>query len=163
MSSYVIDKKEYIKAAGFIAGLTENFSVRDFWLYDFSVGRNMTKEDYHRQFSAFYNMNAASVKEQYNDSVCESDENDYMDIFNEYRKKGRQMYLADVKSALIDLIDFFDSVCYQVEDDEYNKYMRAFFDRVVVEAFSKIHPHECKCWGDFNLDKKDEEELVPLF
>ena len=161
MSSFVIGKREYIKAAGFVSGIAEKSSMREFWIYDYTVGRNMTKEDYHRQFTAFYNMNALSVQAQYGDATCEEDSNDYMEDFNKYRNIGKSLVGAELTRAVLDLSDFFRSACYQTEDEECNKYMRAFFDRVIVEIYTKTHTHECKCWGNFNIER--ESEVVPLF
>ena len=44
MSSFVIAKEEYIKAAGLIAGIKDVH--RDIWLYDYEYGRNMEADDF---------------------------------------------------------------------------------------------------------------------
>ena len=71
MSSFVISKKEYIKAAGIVAGIAE--AQRDFWLFDYEAQRNSTPEDYYNRFAECYTMNALSVQEQYGDDKPEAD------------------------------------------------------------------------------------------
>ena len=96
MSSFVVNKSEYIKAAGIVSGLAELYADRygtthRIWIYDYVTGRNMTAEDYYRNFTECYTMNALSVQEQYNDDEPETDDDDYMELFNEYRTKAKRI------------------------------------------------------------------------
>ena len=40
MSSFVIEKREYVKAAGAVAGIAS--ASHHFWVYDYRMNRNMT-------------------------------------------------------------------------------------------------------------------------
>ena len=87
MSSFVISKSEYIKAAGLIAGLAEASSkshANRFWLYNFKDNRNYTTDDYYKTFCKCFEYNALSVQQQYKDEQPELDDNEYKDVFKEY-------------------------------------------------------------------------------
>ena len=88
MSSFVIDKQEYIKAGGFFAGLAEQLNYyREpviYW-WDSTKGDLLDAEDYYKAFASLYEMNARSVMLQYGDRRAESDEADYRDDFEHYR------------------------------------------------------------------------------
>lgn len=45
MSSFVIEKKEYVKAAGLVAGIAES---KEIWFYSYKVQRNRKAEDYYK-------------------------------------------------------------------------------------------------------------------
>ena len=74
MSSYVISKRDYIRAAGLLAGIAEfyNRTYYDLWLYDYEHRRNMTTPDYHEQFTRLFELNAESVAWQYDDEAPET-------------------------------------------------------------------------------------------
>lgn len=64
MSSFVINKQEYIKAGGFFAGLAEQLNYyREpviYW-WDSAKGDLLDAEDYYKAFASLYEMNARSV------------------------------------------------------------------------------------------------------
>ena len=152
MSSFVISKKQYVKAAGIIAGISE--SARDFWLYDYEAGRNSTPDDYYNRFSECYNMNALSVQDQYGDTEPETDGDDYKDIFKEYRKKGKDIYFfGDKKKAIIELLHFFNSALYQTETEAYYFKMQLYFYRIIVALLQYCDSsyHNSESWGTLEL------------
>ena len=165
MSSYVISKREYVKAGGFVAGVAAELQL---WNYDFENNRNMTKEDYYNKFVKFYDMNAESVKEQYGDSERESDPCEYKDVFEAFYAKGKRLAIYkgsdDFHRAVRELSRFFDSACYQTEDEESCAAMRRFFDRLIVEMFEKMRYMELESWGEFVLPKSkcEEAELIRI-
>lgn len=122
MSSFIIDKREFIKAAGLMYGIADNNRCKPMYFL------NHVYED----FSKFYFLNAQSVDEQYNE-VTEYDENAYLDIFEEYKRKGsicaierginRQAYTKMIGG----LKKFFDSVLYQTENENSCKEMKNYF------------------------------------
>ena len=119
MSSFIIKKVEYIKAAGLMYGI-EDAKVR--------------KHKYFLQhvryyFCNCYALNVKSVNLQYGDNVA-VDDNEYMDVFEEYKAKGRKIAdcegCGDVKNLgelRKRLTIFFQSVLYQIEDEDCAEYV----------------------------------------
>lgn len=79
MSSFVVEKKEFVKAAGLMHGFEE--SKRGKHIYFLNIVRE--------KFLECWRNNIASVCEQYGDeeSIYE-DNDDYDEIFEKYRKVG---------------------------------------------------------------------------
>ena len=154
MSSFVIEKREYIKAAGAIAGIVEASSrgINEVYIYDHQAGRKMTEADFYNRFVECYEMNAISVQEQYPmDELC-TDSNDYMTEFKEYKKIGRRAAFDDrkLREIIFNLRDFLKSVEYQTEKEAYYFKMKMLFNEILVQLIGLLYPHECECWGDFN-------------
>lgn len=111
MSSFVVDKKEFIKAAGLMYGIES--SKRD--AHQYFLDR------VHQMFSECYEMNLASVNEQYGRND-EADPSDYTYLFEEYADKGKKIWEGKVdgmtrKDIRLRLWSFFRSVEYQIEND----------------------------------------------
>lgn len=157
MSSFIISKEEYIKAAGTVAGLAE--SLPHFWLYDYETGRNATQEDYYRMFTECYTMNAMSVKEQYHDPELFTDGSSYKRTFDDYRKKGRSAGLhrgEDFKRITAELVNFFSSAVYQTEKEPYFWKMQTLFNRITAELMPHIlKEYEPRSWGTFEIDEPE--------
>ena len=158
MSSYAIGKEEYIKAAGFIAGIKDVH--RDIWLYDYEYGRNMTADDFYTRFVECFEMNALSVYEQYaprhDDEVLYTDSNDYKDTFKKYRAIGKSVAIQPdaLKMAIMELKLFFKSAVYQTEKETYMWKMSMFFNRILVELMPFLYhanQDDLHSWGDFDL------------
>ena len=150
MSSFVIEKKEYVKAAGLVAGIAES---KEIWFYSYKVQRNRKAEDYYNDFVECFEMNALSVQEQYKDSDAEFDSNTYMDTFQEYKKIGKKACFnyRDIVPIAVKLTDFFSSAIYQTEKESYMYKMQMFFNAISTKLFMAAYPHECECWGDLNI------------
>jgi len=165
MSSFVISKREYVKAGGFVAGAAAELQL---WNYDFENNRNMTKEDYYNKFVKFYDMNAESVQEQYGDSERENDPCEYKDVFEAFYARGKRLAIHkgsdDFHKAVRSLNQFLGSACYQTENEESNAAMRSFFDRLIVEMFEKMRYMELESWCEFVLPKSkcEEAELIRI-
>lgn len=160
MSSFVIDKKEYIKAAGISAGLAFTLD-REFFVYDYELGRKMKQEDFYNKFCEFYKMNAISVAEQYGDAEIETDESDQHRLFNEWRVLGEHLAMRSsykVQQAVKHLSDFLRSAAYQTEKDAYYFKMTMFFDKLIRQLYEKTTKLDCECWGD--LDKETFKALL---
>lgn len=118
MSSFIIDKVEYIKAAGLMYGIED---------------AKVHKHDYFLShvryyFCNCYALNVKSVNLQYGDNNA-VDDREYMDVFEEYKAKGRRIAncegCGDVKNlgALRKrLTKFFECVLYQIEDEDCAEY-----------------------------------------
>ena len=129
MSSYVIDKKEYIKCAGYIAGLQEaknRFNESSLYLYNNAVGRLYSKQDIIYELFYLLKANTLSVCVQYNDYQEAKNLYDFLEpteeekaLFNEYIAKGKKA--AFNPEALLDIIlyisDFIDCFHYQTSSD----------------------------------------------
>lgn len=146
MSSFVIDKVEYIKCAGLLAGLL----AKDRW--------SGCDEEIRNRFSHYYELNAKSVQEQYNDKECQADGNEYIDQFNqckslalEYsrRKDGKDPMLL-IKGIQL----FMRSVLYQTENDEASGEMaRDFTFNLGCLIDHYVHRElELHWWGEVDLD-----------
>ena len=118
MSSFIINKVEYIKAAGLMYGIED---------------AKVHKHDYFLKhiryyFCNCYALNVKSVNLQYGHNIA-VDDGEYMDVFEEYKAKGRRIAncdgCGDVKNlgALRKrLTKFFECVLYQIEDEDCAEY-----------------------------------------
>lgn len=159
MSSFTISKKEYIKAAGIVAGIAEasgrGNGRRQVWLYDYETQRNSTAEDYYRRFSECYTMNAISVGEQYHDRTPETDSNEYRAEFKAAQAAGRKLYFEQgekLKNAIMELRQFFHSAIYQTEKYSYMFKMQFFFYQIEDQLVEYLYnPGECESWGELKI------------
>lgn len=161
MSSFVIGKKEYIKASGFISGLQEALGL---WLYSYKVNRNMTPEDLHKQFTEFFEMNCLSFQEQYRESEVYTDNADYMDEFNEYKRRGYSIGVTseNLKESIAELRSFFHSCIYQTEKESYMFAMQMFFNNVLDQLMTYLLTGiETESWG--TLEIPNARQVTRLF
>ena len=155
MSSYIISKQEYMKAAGLVSGIA---SEKEVWIYDFEKGRNSTPEDYKRRFTDIFQMNAASVKEQYhgdNVGVPGEDPDEYADAFNGFYKLGKQLCYnggAVLRKGIDELNSFFGSILYQIENDDYNEKAANYLDKVLVALYKAAAGRELDSWGTLEIE-----------
>lgn len=117
MSSFVIDKREYMKAAGIMHGIAS--SAKSPWEY--------FTENVKARFTRLYELNKKSVCEQYKRPFEGLDECEYQEVFNEYSSMAQTVWSADPsdmesfrkrKKICAQLIYFFSCVDYQIEDQE---------------------------------------------
>lgn len=125
MSSFVINKIEFVKAAGLMYGIEESKQIPFRYFL----------EHVRDNFEKVYEFNVLSVAEQYGKEEPHMDELTYDSAFEEYRRKGRTIWTLDssrtcpmnkkeLKNALT---KFFHSVLYQIENREMNTWTAAFF------------------------------------
>lgn len=150
MSSFVIRKKEYIKAAGLLYGIEESKGIytHRWWL-------NHIRE----RFVECYRMNVSSVAEQYGDEDTGDIEPDYDDVFEKYRALGRKIWesngFGDVPmnryKLRTALMKFFTSVLYQIENEEMETKAAALFfscvDKMTYDAVNDIDGW----WGEVEI------------
>lgn len=149
MSSFVIGKEEYIKAAGLVSGISQ---IKKIWHYDYNSCRNSTPEDYYNQFVKFYEMNALSVQEQYDDPEPETDSNDYKATFKKAMKAGTAAVInGGLRDRIMQLRSFFKCAMYQTEKESYSYMMQLYFDRLLVELMQYLHKVPENSWGDIEL------------
>ena len=159
MSSFIVSRQEFIKAAGLMCGYEESKRHSHKWFID-----NVRQE-----FEHAYALNVASVNEQYEDNQMPEGDEGMDELFAAYRKKGALIQcegyapsmggviytqVADVMSRQDfrkRMFKFFNSVLYQIENDAAH--------RAVAELFficlSKLYDddlHGVKgWWGEIEL------------
>lgn len=152
MSSFVISKDQYAKAAGVVAGLFG--SDRDMFFYDYTAGRRATEKDFLDRFLECYEMNAASVIEQYNDpemEVTPANDKECKAAFLEGLKKGKSAYINDRRRAVSELMHFFRSALYQTEKEAYYFKMMMLFNRLSVLMCERWILPRAESWGTLEL------------
>lgn len=164
MSSYIVDKREYVKAAGLMYGIEE--SKRDSHQYFLDVCR--------KEFEHCYALNVISVNEQYGDSIV-PDEESYDEEFEKYRKLGviigNDGYastdgiiykevegIMTLKDLRIRLWRFFRSALYQIEDKACGRAVSEWF----FTCISKLYERDLEAvegWSG-EVELKDELKQV---
>ena len=115
MSSFIIGKKEYVKAAGLVCGVASCSKY----------GGNTTFcVNVKKQFEHIYKLNVYSWCEQYDEDIA-VDTCDYEGVFNDYKELGRRIYMGLESKMSLDtlrysLIKFFGSITYQIENEDAN-------------------------------------------
>lgn len=146
MSSFVISKVEYIKAAGLMYGIEETTRYPHSWFL-----RNV-----YDKFVECYEMNIKSVNEQYGHRhEIGIDGAEYKDTFEQHRVIGRKISYRGKRDKLKEMLkQFFDSSLYQIENDEMHDKCCAFY-WMCLEKFDKFkesNNDDVSCWGCVNLD-----------
>lgn len=158
MSSFIIDKVEYVKAAGLMYGIESAKRDTHRWFLE-----NVRKE-----FEHVYALNVASVNEQYGDGEMPETEQ-YDDVFESYRKKGaliqREGYASDngiifhkvenvmdKKKFRLSMFSFFKSVLYQIENEAAHRAVAELF----FNCLSRLYESELRSvdgwWGEVELE-----------
>ena len=149
MSSFVIDKQEYVKAAGLVSGIVEDKKV---WLYDYEANRKSEPADFYKRFVNCYEMNALSVMEQYEDNEPETDSNKYTDVFKAYVAKGKTIATRPQKltELILDLRQFFEGAKYQTEKEAYYFKMCMYFNAILAAFMPLLSSYKSDCWGSID-------------
>ena len=147
MSSFVINKSEYVRAAGLMYGIEASRRGNAHGYFLDNVRKNFVK---------CYELNVDSVNEQYNDNA-EKDGCEYEYEFQQFCKIGERIKCGfyDVKMTFeelrINLMHFFRSVLYQIENKEMSQFVGAFF----FECASKLFGDELYAaegwWGSIEI------------
>lgn len=158
MSSFIVSKQEFIKAAGLMCGYEEAKRDSHKWFID----------HVRQEFEHAYALNVASVNEQYGDNQMPEEE-PLDDVFEAYRKMGTLIYTEGYKMGIIctkvaDVMDkatfrksmwhFFRSVLYQIENEAAHRAVAELF----FTCLSKLYDDELRSvegwWGEVELDVK---------
>ena len=162
MSSWVIDRKEYIKCAGFIAGLQKTESRLDksiLWLWNYKEMRLYTAEEIKNEFLKVFACNVKSVCDQYNgwremQLLKEPESKEEKDLFKKYIAKGRELAYDKEKllQAILKFSIFISCFDYQTEDREENEKGMAWLERCLFRVTGVLEKLEDnREWGEFNL------------
>lgn len=152
MSSFIVSKAEFVKAAGLMYGIEE--SKRDKHQYYLEVCR--------KEFEHAYLLCVISVNEQYSDNVV-PDEKTYDEEFEEHRRMARTIYERDCVGAeqpihLRDLrprlMMFFQSVLYQIENETCHRMVAAWFYTCIIKLFEREKNAIEGWWGEVELKQE---------
>ena len=159
MSSFIVSKQEFIKAAGLMCGYEEAKRYSHKWFI----------EHVRQEFEHAYALNVVSVQEQYEDYSFDPEEETLDDVFEAYRKMGSLIYTEGYKMGIIctkvaDVMDkptfrksmflFFRSVLYQIENETCHRSVAAWFFTCLCKLYEdEMHGVE-GWWGEIELDAK---------
>lgn len=159
MSSYVISKEDYSRAAGFCAGLADAKYLGEpaLWMWHYGENRVYTARDYLPAFHWLYRLNARSVMLQYGDDEPENDPDEYRAEYEAARKKAFDMYTfhpQKLNKACDNFAGFIHCMLYQTEDPECERQMKGFVYRLyfAVENARRRRQGIETDWGVFSLD-----------
>lgn len=160
MSSFVINKVDYVKCAGFLSAFTEikkinNEPILRIW----DISKNCAKDakDVLNDFCKLAELNAESVALQYNEENNGVEDCMYEDEFSKYYKQAKllfkyggifteQEHKKQLQHAIYSVIKFFKSILYQIEDEKCAK--QANFILQVLDGFNN---DDFDTWGTFEI------------
>lgn len=133
MSSFIIGKVEYVKAAGLMYGIEEVKRHKHSWFLE-----NVRKE-----FEHCYALNVISVNEQYNTNNAPEEES-YDVAFEEHRQLVHTIYKREIvgsdfpvrmKDLRLRLQSFFEGCLYQIENKACERAVAAWFYKCIVKLY----------------------------
>ena len=146
MSSFIINKKEYIKAAGLVCGVASCSKYG---------GSPTFCANVKKQFEHIYKLNVYSWCEQYDEDIAE-DTCDYESVFNEYKALGRRIYMGCESKVSLDmlrhsLIKFFGSITYQIENEDANMEAASYLFVCVEMLYQDKTDDVDGFWGSIDI------------
>ena len=141
MSSFVVNKEDYIKFAGIISGICAN------------TQKSVSTKNIYSDMVRCYERNVASVNEQYN-ANDESDKKAYKSTFVSWEQKGGYIYNASIidkkvaTKTINELSEFISSCLYQIENEEMASAVSSnmhHYLNMAIESFCGESPNS---WGD---------------
>lgn len=164
MSSFVIDKRSYVRVGAIVAGIAKatRGTGKELYIWNHDKQSVMKGLDFVDKFVECYKLNVESVckqyahhKDEYSDPKTYEDNNDYDDDYIRYFKYGEK--IADDTLLLMDtvwdIIHFSRSVNYQIEDPACNQVVMEWFNMIIAKltAIADLKD-ERRQWGEFDLD-----------
>lgn len=147
MSCFIIDKIEYVKAAGLLYGVTEQ---------DEDMLHSRFLANIRENFMDAYKKNVQSVNERYNENT-KPEEEEYDEMFEVYRVLGHEIgantnATMNMEQFRWSLYHFFGSVLYQIENQQLHMEVSAFFYKVMTNLFYKKIHQSGTWWGEVSVD-----------
>lgn len=171
MSSFVIDKKSYVRVGAVVAGICKarRNSHRELWVYDYEKNRPMKGLDFVDKFVECYKLNVESVCKQYahstdgyGDPKTYIDNDDYDADYARYFKYGEKIAFdtLPLMDLVWNLIHFSTSVSYQIEDPVCNEVVMGWFN-MIISRLTQIADleNDRNQWGEFDLALDKEKAL----
>lgn len=145
MSSFIIDKMEYVRCAGMMHGILDQFREAN----------EMFKLKVYDMMVDVYMCNVKSFNLQY-DTNEEPEKEGYRDEYDIYRKMGSGLDAGDTRKMFFNIVKFFRSADYQIEDDECSTEAgRIFWDCTSVLASNIFRSMaDGMTWGEFDVMKE---------
>ena len=158
MSSFIIDKNEYVKVGAFIGAFTEMRYRGDLliYLYNEKTNKLYTANDVINEMISIYEMNVDSVNEQYGDHTeYDTEEIDRM-VVAKYMGYAKKILYDENKLeiAIANVHKFFRSVNYQIENEELNaraKEIMQKYECALLDVFMEIKGIPTDSWGSFDI------------
>ena len=146
MSSFVISKKEYIKAAGLVCGVASCSKYG---------GNPVFCANVKKHFERIYKLNVYSWCEQYDEDIT-GDTCDYESVFNDYKALGRSIYMGCKSKMSLDtlrhsLIKFFGSITYQIENEDANMEAASYLFTCVEMLYQGETDGVDGFWGSIDI------------
>lgn len=146
MSSFIINKREYIKAAGLVCGVASCSKYG---------GNPVFCANVKKKFERIYKLNVYSWCQQYHEDITE-DTCDYEGVFNEYKSLGRRIYMGLESKMSLDilcccLINFFRSATYQIENEDANMEASSYFYTCIEMLFERNTNDIKGFWGSIDI------------
>ena len=176
MSSFVVDKKELMKAAGFVAAFIDRDPESNgLYIWNYKHNRRFNSDDVKASFELIHKMNAESVQEQYKDSEPEIDTKKYTKDFNTVKKLTEEMltfryawYAPALQNNIYSFSEFCRSIMYQIENEKKHTQVKNFLNDIqsrLIEILHNLEPDRCAyeifSWGEFQVsDGTEEKEVV---
>lgn len=169
MSCYVIEKSDYERFAGCIAGIgiqkdyyRENVFYRV--AFDGKGYHYWDADDFRKDILKLYDLNVKSVSKSWREKL-DSDTNNYNNEFEEGLETATKLYKdaycfntkhLEFKKLIYKMIDFISSIYYQLDDDECRKEAESiiqYYEHNLLKLLKKMDlGYENLCWGDFELN-----------
>jgi hypothetical protein len=147
MSSFVVNKSEFVKAAGLMYGMESAKRHKHIYFM----------ENVRKDFEKAYLMNVDSVNEQYGDDM-QPDSASYDTYFDKYSKIGKSIYAYYMlgephkfNELRPQLMTFFSSVLYQIENEEMSKEVSSIFYRCIRKLYDKELEGVEGWWGTIEI------------
>ena len=170
MSSFVVDKKELMKAAGFIAAFVEREEKHNgMYIWNYKHNRPFNSEDVIASFELIHKLNAESVQEQYNDSEPYIDSESYTKEFKKAKALTEEMltfgkcwYADALKNNIYSFSEFSKSIIYQIENDKKQHQVKTFLNDInsrFIEILKNLDSNQFEIfsWGTFEMSDGTEE------
>ena len=170
MSSFVVDKKELMKAAGFVAAFVEREEKHNgMYIWNCKYNRPFNSEDVVASFELIHKMNAESVQEQYGDSEPYIDSESYINEFNQAKALTEKMltfgkcwYADALKNNIYSFNQFSKSIMYQIENEKKHIQVKNFLNDInsrFIEILKNLdfNQFEIFSWGTFEMSDGTEE------
>lgn len=145
MSSWLIEKEKYVKAAGLMHGIEQSKRHPHKYFVD----------NVKQMLERCYNLNRKSWNKQY-ERNCKGDKKSYDDVFEEYTKKALAIMQGKDKKAKeklkTALMYFFSCADYQIEDAECEKDARAVFYDCIQHMTELDTKKLGLVWGEIEVD-----------
>lgn len=132
--------------AGLMTGIES--AKRDSHIYFMQVCRD--------KFTKAYELNVKSVNEQYHDNAL-PDGLAYDSVYKSYLEKGRIIYESKyfgedgLKRIRPKLLNWFSSVMYQIEDEECEKEVAAWFYTCIQKLYEGERNQVEGWWGEIEI------------